>query len=112
MKEVYVHLFHILVVGSLFLYVGIKSTATPNFMFPILFALGIVIILYHGYKTFVKVVAHKNPWVNLFHICIVGPLLIYIGYNKQATPRAAYEFLLMLAFASIGYHGYYMINNQ
>ena len=109
MKELYVHLFHILIVGTLFLYVGIKSTNVPSFMYPILLTLGIIIVFYHAYKTYLKVSAGKNPWVNLFHIFVVGPLLIYIGYNKQMTPRQAYEFLLMLGFASIGYHGYYAI---
>ena len=108
MKEFYVHLFHILFVGTFFLYVGIKSTNTPAFMYPFLLGLGIFIILYHAYKTYFKYSAGKNPWVNLIHILIVGPLLIYIGYNKQLTPRYAYELLLMLGFAAIGYHGYYL----
>jgi Na+-transporting methylmalonyl-CoA/oxaloacetate decarboxylase beta subunit len=112
MKELYVHLFHILIVGTLFLYVGIKSTNTPAFMYPILLTLGIIIVFYHAYKTYVKVNAGKNPWVNLIHILIVGPLLIYIGYNNKTTPTAAYELLLMLGFAAIGYHGYYAIAND
>ena len=109
MKELYVHLFHILIVGTLFLFVGIKSANTPAFMYPILLTLGIIIVFYHAYKTYVKVNAGKNPWVNLIHILIVGPLLIYIGYNNKATPRPAYELLLMLGFAAIGYHGYYAV---
>lgn len=112
MKRLYVQLFHILIVGSLFLYVGIKSKNIPSFMYPILLGLGIIIILYHGYKTYIKVKDNKNPWVNLFHIFFVGPLLIYIGYNKKTTHRAAYELLLMLGFAAIGYHGYYAIINK
>ena len=112
MKEFYVHLFHILIVGTLFLYVGIKATNTPAFMYPILLTLGIIIVFYHAYKTYVKVNAGKNPWVNLIHILIVGPLLIYIGYNNKTTPRSAYELLLMLGFAAIGYHGYYAVANE
>jgi Na+-transporting methylmalonyl-CoA/oxaloacetate decarboxylase beta subunit len=112
MKEFYVHLFHILIVGSIFLYVGIKSKNTPSFMYPFLLGLGIFIILYHAYKSYIKVNSGKNPWVNLIHILIVGPLLIYIGYNNKATPRPAYELLLMLGFAAIGYHGYYIVANE
>jgi Na+-transporting methylmalonyl-CoA/oxaloacetate decarboxylase beta subunit len=112
MKEFYVHLFHILIVGSIFLYVGIKSKNTPSFMYPFLLGLGIFIILYHAYKSYLKYSAGKNPWVNLIHILIVGPLLIYIGYNKQLTPRYAYELLLMLGFAAIGYHGYYAVADE
>lgn len=109
MKELYVHLFHILIVGTIFLYVGIKSTNTPAFMYPVLLTLGVVILFYHTYKVYLKVTMGKNPWVNLFHILAVAPLLIYIGYNARATPRYMYEFLLMLGFAAIGYHGYYAI---
>jgi Na+-transporting methylmalonyl-CoA/oxaloacetate decarboxylase beta subunit len=109
MKELYIHLFHILVVGTLFLYVGIKSKNTPAFMYPVLLTTGVVILFYHAYKVYLKVAAGKNPWVNLFHIFAVAPLLIFMGYNRQATPRYAYEFLLMLGFAAIGYHGYYAI---
>jgi hypothetical protein len=50
----------------------------------------------------------KGYWVNLIHILIVGPLLVYIGYNREKTARLYFELLLMLAFAAIGYHGYYL----
>jgi hypothetical protein len=53
--------------------------------------------------------ADKPYWVNLIHILLVGPLLVYIGYNRENTKRKYFELLLMLGFASIGYHGYYMI---
>ena len=45
--ETLVHLFHIIIVGSLFLYVGIKREKIPQMMFPFLLGLGIFIILYH-----------------------------------------------------------------
>lgn len=104
-----VHLFHILIIGSLFLYVGIYKTTIPNIMFPILLGLGIVIILYHIYKAYTKINHGKNIWVNLIHIILVGPLLVYIGYHDMKTARLYFELLLMLGFAAIGYHGYYMI---
>jgi ammonia channel protein AmtB len=108
MNSIFVHLFHIIFVGGLFLYIGIKQKNMPLFMYNIILALGIIILVYHGYKGFNKIMSGKNAWVNLFHVLIVAPLLIYIGYNKQATPRYFYEFIFMLAFAAIGYHGYYM----
>jgi hypothetical protein len=43
--ETYVHLFHILFVGSLFLYVGRYRTLIPIQMYPILLGLGLIIIL-------------------------------------------------------------------
>jgi hypothetical protein len=108
MNSTFVHLFHIIIVGGLFLYIGIKQKNMPLFMYNVILATGILILFYHGYKGISKIVKGKNAWVNLFHILIVAPLLIYIGYNKQNTPKYCYEFIFMLAFAAIGYHAYYM----
>ena len=110
--EMIIHLFHIIIVGSLFLYVGIARKSIPEFLYPILFYLGIFVIIYHSWKAFQKIKAGKNAWINFMHIFLVGPLLVYIGFNKIATPRYCYEFLLMLGFASIGYHSYYLLNGQ
>ena len=108
--SLFIHLFHILIVGSLFLYVGIARSNIPTFMYPILTTLGIIIILYHSFKVYKKLQVGMNPWVNYIHIFIVGPLLLYIGLNREKTQRLYFELLLMLGFASIGYHGYYLIN--
>ena len=107
-KESYVHLFHMLVVGSLFLYVGKYKTLIPAFMYSILLGLGLVIIFYHCFKVYNYIKLGKGYWVNLIHILMVGPLLVYIGFNKDQTKRLYFELLLMLGFASIGYHGYYL----
>jgi hypothetical protein len=106
--ETYVHLFHILIVGSLFLYVGITRNKIPSLMYPILLGLGLIIIFYHCFKVYNYIKLGKGYWVNLIHIFIVGPLLVYIGYNRENTARLYFEILLMLGFASIGYHGYYL----
>jgi hypothetical protein len=106
--ETYVHLFHILIVGSLFLYVGRYKTLIPATMYPILLGLGLIIIFYHCFKVYNYIKLGKSYWVNLIHIFIVGPVLVYIGYNREKTARLYFELLLMLGFAAIGYHGYYL----
>jgi len=108
MYNTLVHLFHIIFVGGLFLYVGIQRDKIYKQLFPILLGLGIFIILYHMYKTYTYLKAGKGYWVNLLHSFIIGPLLIYIGYYGEKTARLYFELLLMLGFASIGYHGYYL----
>jgi len=108
-KEFLVHLFHILIIGGLFLYVGIKRTNIPNLMFPILLILGIIVILYHMFNAYKHIIKKESCYISLIHILLVGPLLIYIGYNKDKTARLYFELLLMLGFASIGYHGYYLV---
>ena len=106
-----VHLFHIIIVGSLFLYVGIKRTKIPKKLFHVLVGLGLFIVFYHIHKTYNYITQDKTFLVNLIHIFIIGPLLVYIGYYGEKTPRPYFEILLMLGFASIGYHGYYLIEN-
>ena len=108
-SESIVHLFHILIIGSLFLYVGIQRTNIPTFMFPLLLGLGVIVILYHIFKVYTYMKLGKGYWVNLIHILLVGPVLVYIGYNGEKTARLYFELLLMLGFAAIGYHGYYML---
>jgi len=104
-KDWFVHLFHIILVSGLFFYVGTARTTMPGFMYPVLLGLGVFIAAYHAYKAYFK----KHAWVNYIHIFIVAPLLIYIGYNKEETSRKYFELLLMLAFASFGYHAYYLV---
>ena len=104
----FVGLFHVLVVSILFLYVGIKRTEIPTVMFPMLLGLGAIIIPYHAYKASIK----KSGWVNYIHIFLVGPLLMYIGYNGVATERKYFELLLMMGFAALGYHGYYLVQEN
>jgi len=106
--RMYVHLFHILIVGSLFLYVGIQKTLIPELMYNVLLGLGLIIIFYHCFKIYNYINQGKGYWVNLIHVFIIGPLLVYIGYNREKTARKYFEMLLMLGFASIGYHGYYL----
>jgi len=107
-EEFFVHLFHIIIVGGLFMYVGIIKEKIPPFMYPIILGLGIIILFYHLYKAYKYNKEGKSYWINLIHILLVGPLLIYIGYNKENTSRKYYELLLMFGFAAIGYHSYYM----
>ena len=62
------------------------------------------------YKLYIKLKLGKHPWVSLIHIVLVGPLLVYIGYMKEETKIPYFKLLLMLGFASIGYHGYYLLH--
>lgn len=104
-----VHLFHIIIVGALFLYVGTQRDELNQIWFSILFYLGLFIIVYHLFKVYGYWIADKGFWVNIIHILFVGPLLAYIGYYGKDTSRKYFELLLMIGFASIGYHMYYLI---
>jgi len=110
--HIIIHLFHILFVGPLFLYVGIESTNIPKIMFPILLGLGAFLIAYHAYLAYKKTMDGKSAWVNYIHALIIGPLLVYIGYYGKETSRKFFEILLMLGMAAIGYHGFYLVKSM
>ena len=99
-----VQLFHMILVSGLFFYVGVTRTNMPKAMYPFLLGLGLFVAGYHLYKAIVK----KRGWVSYFHIGIIAPLLVYIGIQREETQRFVFEFLLMLSFASFGYHAYYL----
>jgi hypothetical protein len=81
-------------------------------VYKIAFVVGILITLYHGYKSILKFKAgSQSLWVNLFHMILIGPLLIYIGLMETQTPRAAYELLAIAGFGAAGYHIYHIINS-
>jgi hypothetical protein len=44
--------------------------------------------------------------IYLFHILIVAPLLIYIGYSGSKTPEMLFKLLLIFGVVIIIYHSY------
>lgn len=106
-------LFHIFGVVPFFLYIALSRANTTYTVYRIAFILGIIITLYHGYKTILKFKAgSQSVWVNLIHLLFIGPLLIYVGYMEQQTPRAAYELLALSGFGALGYHIYSIIQSM
>lgn len=105
-----VAIFHVIVVAPALLFIGIQRAATPDWMYTVLIAFGILVLLYHGFKSIGRVMA-KSPWawVNLLHALIVGPLFLWVGYHGKRTGRPAYDMLLLTAFAAFGFHLYRLI---
>ena len=100
-------LFHIFVVAPLLLWVGFVRADTPAWVYTTLFILGLVVFLYHSYKAVIRWFSGSSLiWVNLVHISLVAPLLLWIGYYGKKTERPAYNMLLLLAFGALGYHIY------
>lgn len=101
---------HLLVVVPLFLYVGFKRAETPRWLYLAVLTIGLVILVYHGFKLIVRLGNRSGySWVNALHVAAVAPLLMYIGWHKKETPRFAYELLLMLGFAAGGYHMFSLV---
>jgi hypothetical protein len=105
-----INIFHILVVAPFLLYVAIVRGQLMPWIFSVLSGLGIILIVYHGYKTFIKWKANSpSLWVNAIHLFAVGPLLLFIGSKGYDTPRWAFEILALMAFGALGYHIYSII---
>jgi hypothetical protein len=45
-------------------------------------------------------------WV---HILFVGPLFVYIGYNKTEVSDSVFNFLIILGLVVIVYHSYKLL---
>jgi hypothetical protein len=103
-------IFHILVVAPFFLYVAFVRGQLEPWVFTVLQGLGLLLLIYHSYKTIIKWKAHSmSVWVNILHIVAVAPILLYIGSMGYDTPRWAFEILAMLGFSALGYHIYSMV---
>jgi hypothetical protein len=109
-KYLLVVVFHVAVLAPFLMYVGFARAATPEWIYSLLFGLGLLVLLYHGYKAVGRFFASSPViWINLIHVLLVAPLLIWIGYHAKRTGRPAYDMLLMAAFAAFGFHLYKLV---
>lgn len=82
--------------------------AKTNWIPPMVVAgIGAFIALYHAYKAYRHIAAGEAAWVNLFHALVVGPVIV--AHGLYPSTRYLSEFILMFAFAAVGYHAYYLI---
>jgi CHASE2 domain-containing sensor protein len=44
--------------------------------------------------------------INLFHIAVVAPLLVYIGYQGKEAGDNVFTALIIIALGVIAYHGF------
>lgn len=104
------NIFHIIIVAPFFIYVAIMRGQLVPWIFSALTGLGIVLLVYHGYKSIIKWKAQSpSLWINAIHALAVAPLLIFIGSKGYDTPRWAFELLAILGFGALGYHLYSIV---
>lgn len=105
-----VAILHVILIAPFLLWVGFNRAATPDWAYSLLFGLGILIMVYHGYKTIVRL-SESSPavWLNIIHILLIGPLLLWIGYHQKGTERPGYDMLLIAGFGALGFHLYRLV---
>ena len=59
-----IHILHVFIIGGIFLYVGLKRDAIPQWLFTVLVALGVIIMIYHLYKAYDRITNKTNPRIN------------------------------------------------
>lgn len=101
---------HVAVIAPVLLWVGFNRAATPEWMYSVLFGVGIIVLIYHAYKTILRLIT-KSPlvWMNIIHVLLVAPLLLWIGYYGKRTERPAYDMLLLASFGALGFHLYKLV---
>ena len=108
--HILISIFHIFIVVPFFLYIGLQRNALDDFVYDICLGLGIVLLLYHAYRSYVRILASSpNAWRNLLHVLIVAPILLYLGRKRKDAHRAGYDMLLLVAFGALGFHLYSLI---
>ena len=103
---------HVAILAPLFIYVGLQRDQVNDYVFYALGLMGAVVLVYHAYRAYMKLTAGQSAWINWIHILFVAPLLLLLGYLKKDANRRYFEMLLMLGFAALGYHGFYVIRDR
>ena len=99
------HLSHVLL-GIFLLFISIKRNIHYAFYY-ILLLISIYALIHHGYK-FIK--TYKVLY--LFHLIVIIPILLTVSILQSNTPDYMFDILLFIAFGTIGYHGYKILQDQ
>ena len=98
----YIYLSHILFGGPLLAYVGFMKQKTHNHVYKLLLLVGVIIALYHLYKLYIKFSKKKYiSYVNLLHLLLVVPLLIYVGLYKEKVVYPTFDLLFAMGIGII-----------
>ncbi len=104
-------IFHVLIAAPFLIFVGIVGSELPAWVYSVLAVVVGGIVGYHGWRAFQKLAQGRSAWINWIHLLLVVPALLWIVVQKEKTPRRAFEMVLILGFAAMGYHGYQLVQN-
>ena len=97
-----IHLLHIIVSSPIFIYVGYDRGTGPKWLYQVVAAVGAIVLLYHAYLFADKYNNLKMvSWVNLIHILVIAPMLIYVGLNKNKVVYPFWQVCLVLGYGAL-----------
>ena len=104
-----ISLIHVFIIVPFLLYCVSKGNSMSVYIKYTLQIFGAFIILFHGYRILTNPLTFSViRIINWFHLFIIGPLLLYIGYNAPNVGARYYDSLAIIAYAALIYHGYYL----
>jgi hypothetical protein len=124
------HLFHVIFIAPILIYVGIKSglvketflgniftnnNGTSKYIYQMIMGLALITVMYHGGRLFVprettnckKGDPEERSYligVYLLHLLAVVPLLVYVGYYGNNSNKSVWLVLLLTGIITKIYH--------
>jgi hypothetical protein len=97
-----INILHIILIGPILLYIALEKNIHKH-VYDILLALGITLSIYFIYVIYLHKLSSYHVWL-IIHLLIFAPLLIWMGFAKEKTPRIIISLILAIGCAAIGYH--------
>jgi len=105
-----VSIIHVFIIVPFLLYCVSKGNSMSVYVKYALLLTGAYVMLFHGYKILTNSLnLSVIRIINWIHLIIIGPLLIYIGYTAPNTRANYFDYLGIIAYAALVYHGYYLV---
>ncbi len=108
-----VNLTHLVLVAPVLAYAGWFGSGANSQAFTAMMALGVLVFLYHSYMLYQRWSLPMSylKAINIFHVLVVAPLFVYVGWLGASTPPAVFTLLLVMAPIVLLYHAYRAYQN-
>ena len=107
-RHTFINLFHVLVIAPLLFYIYAKRQDLSDTSCTIMLGVCTILFAYFMVKFFSS---NKRGWIYMIHLVLVLPLLFMLSMYCKSAKRMYFELLLMLTFAAVGYHGFYLVSS-
>ena len=91
----YIYLTHVLFSAPVFIYLGHNPEIKKDWLSKVIIGLGLFVVLYHLFKFYTAWNLGYVNWVNIIHALVIGPLLIFAGWNRNLLYPWSQIFLVL-----------------